>query len=164
MSRLKLLAVLTLAACVGKAPQTPQGQYRHTATPMYSSAVLDMSRLPGRWQQVAAFGPEGACAPGGVEIKPGLKTALRLCLSGAEVKASGALKPVGPGRFEIAGQEWWVIWADGDYRTLAIGTPSGAFGFILNRGGAISGDRLTAAKEIFEWNGYDLAQFHAFGG
>lgn len=155
---------LALAACVGKSPTLPQGQYRATSTPMYSSAVFDRSRLAGRWQQVAAFGPQAACKPGGVDIKSSLKTALRLCLSGADIKASGALTPIGPGRFAIAGQEWWILWADADYRTMAIGTPSGAFGFILNRGGAISGDRLIAAQEIFEWNGYDMAQFHAFGG
>lgn len=164
MPRLILAAVLLLAACVGKSPAVPSGQFRPAGGPVYSSAVLDPSRLPGRWQQVAAFGTQGTCKPGGVEIKPGLKAAMRLCLSGHEVKASGQMQPIGPGRFAIAGQEWWVLWADGDYRTMAIGTPSGAFGFVLNRGGPISGDRMVAAKEIFEWNGYDMAQFHAFGG
>jgi apolipoprotein D and lipocalin family protein len=73
----------------------------------------------------------------------------------------GPLQPTGPGRFVIAGQEWWVLWADGDYRTLVIGTPSGRFGFVLNRAGGISADRMRAAREILEWNGYDLAQFRA---
>lgn len=161
MSRLTPLLALALAACVGGKADAPQGAFRSAGQPIYSSAVLDASKLPGRWAQVAGFGAETGCRPGGVDIKPSGQTAFRLCLNGRDVKGSGRLEPVGPGRFAIAGQEWWVLWADGDYRTMAIGTPSGKFGFVLNRGGAISGDRLKAAREIMEWNGYDLGQFRA---
>ncbi len=136
------------------------GSYRAPGQ-IYSSAVLDTSRLAGRWQQVAGFGPEGACKPGGVEISPGGQALWRLCLSGAEVKGNAPMKPTGPGRFDVGGQEWWVLWADGDYRTLVIGTPSGRFGFILNRG-RISSDRLVAAKEILDWNGYDLSRLQVY--
>lgn len=160
MSRLiALVLVATLAACVGGRAELPQGAFRDTSRQLYSSAVLDGSKLPGRWAQVAAFGPEAGCKPGGVDIAPNGRAAFRLCLNGRDIKGAGSMQPVGPGRFAVAGQEWWVLWADGDYRTLVIGTPSGAFGFVLNRGGAISADRLTAAREILEWNGYDLRQF-----
>ena len=73
-------------------------------------------------------------------------------------QVSGAVQMSGPGRFRISGlnEELWVLWADGDYRTLVFGTPSGNLGFILNRGGAISEDRVIAAREILDWNGYDL--------
>ena len=57
--------------------------------------------------------------------------------------------------------DWWVIWADYDYRTLAIATPDGRFGFVLDRG-AIPSDRLTAAAEIFDFNGYDKARLRPF--
>ena len=66
--------------------------------------------------------------------------------------------PVGPGRFALAG--WpdpiWVLWADADLRTLVLGTPSGRFGMIFNRDGALPADRLTAARAVLAWNGYDL--------
>lgn len=158
MSRLNLLAVCFLAACVGKSADLPQGNYRPQGGQVYSSAVFDASRLPGRWRQVGTFGP-ATCQPGGVDIKKGGKTSFRLCLGGRDIKGLGKVQPVGPGRLAIAGQEWWVLWADGDYRTLVIGHPSGDFGFVLNRGGNISADRMTAAREILEWNGYDLSQF-----
>lgn len=161
MSRLTLFAVVLLAACVGKTAHMPQGNYRPNGGQVYSSAVFDSSRLPGRWQQVAGFGP-ASCKPGAVDIKTQGKTAYRLCLGGREVKGAGQIHAVGPGRLAIAGQEWWVLWADGDYRTMVIGHPSGAFGFVLNRGGKISADRMTAAREILEWNGYDLTQFQTF--
>lgn len=158
MHRLTALAALALAACVAKTPDLPQGNFRPKGGQVYSSAVLDATKLAGRWVQVATFGPK-TCAPGGVDIKPGGQTAFRLCLGGRDVKGAGQLQPTGPGRFAIAGQAWWVLWADGDYRTLVIGTPSGNFGFVLNRGGAISADRMTAARDILDWNGYDLTQF-----
>lgn len=158
MSRLGLLAVCFLAACVGKSADLPQGNYRPQGGQVYSSAVFDAARLPGRWRQVGTFGL-AHCQPGGVDIKKGGKASFRLCLGGRNIKGAGKVQPVGPGRLAIAGQEWWVLWVDGDYRTLVIGHPSGDFGFVLNRGGNISADRMTAAREILEWNGYDLSQF-----
>lgn len=66
------------------------------------------------------------------------------------------------GRFEMQrGEgpaiEHWVLWTDADYRVAAIGTPSGAFGWIMTKGPARD-DLMQAAREILEWNGYDLAR------
>ncbi len=57
--------------------------------------------------------------------------------------------------------DWWVLWVDSGYRTLAIGTPDGRFGFVLDRG-RIGPDRLVAAAEIFDFNGYSKARFKPF--
>ena len=67
------------------------------------------------------------------------------------------MQPVGPGRFQVPGQPapWWVLWADVDYRTLVIGSPDGRVGFMINRGG-FPADRIIAAREILDFNGYDL--------
>lgn len=158
------MALLLLAACTAAAP-VPQGAFRAKGAGLYSSAVLEPGRLAGRWQQVAGFGPPGACRPGGVEITrsaEGLRAAWRLCLSGQDSRGAAPMRPIGPGRFDVAGQAWWVLWADGDYRTLVIGTPDGGFGFVLDRSGGISGDRMTAAREILEWNGYDLTRLEVY--
>ena len=157
-----IAAVLLLCACTPTTPPVALGQYRAPDAPIYSNAVLDRSRLVGRWVQVADFSTKtDSCAPGGVEISKtaaGLHVAYRLCLSGAQVQGAGVMTPDGPGRFVVPGQPgpWWVLWADVDYRTLVIGTPSGRLGFILNRDGALPRDRLVAAREILDWNGYDL--------
>lgn len=150
--------LLALAGCAAPSP-VPQGAFRDTGAQIYSSAVLEPARLAGRWKQVAGFGTPGGCAPGGVEMSrsgSALRAAWRLCLSGQETRGSGPMAPAGPGRFAVGGQVWWVLWADADYRTLVIGTPDGGFGFVLDRTGGISGDRMTAARGILEWNGYDL--------
>lgn len=159
------MAFLLLAACVAAPTTVMVGRYRPAEAAIYSSAVLEPARLAGRWQQVAGFGATG-CPPGVVEISRadnGLQISYRLCQAGGLAQGQGVMQPDGPGRFGVPGQPgpWWVLWADGDYRTLVIGTPNGRLGFILNRG-AISADRLVAAREILDWNGYDLRQLRVY--
>ncbi len=154
-----------LAACAAPAP-TQISTYRKISAPIWSNAQLDAGRLTGSWRQSAGFAAApGLCAPGSVDIG-GAAGALTvkgdLCLGGQRLRLSGPLTAAGPGRFATGDQEWWVIWVDTDYRTLAIGTPKGTFGFILNRGGALPPDRLRAAREIFDFNGYDVARLHPF--
>ncbi|MGQ0565534.1 MAG: lipocalin family protein [Gemmobacter sp.] len=157
MPRLTTLLLVLLAACARD--PGPTGAFRSPGTPIYSNAAFDFARLPGTWAQAATFG--APCAPGRVAIAPDQTLRARLCLNGAVATATGRIVPTGPGRFRIAGaegplaQEWWVVWVDVDYRTLAIGTPQGGFGFILNRDGPLPDDRLAAAAEIFDFNGYD---------
>ena len=158
-----------LTACTG-APDGDSAVYRNSAVPIYSSAVLDSARMVGQWRQVAGFGPQdSACRPGGANITAGpqgLRAVLRLCLAGQDQAAAASLLPAGPGRFALADdawpEPWWVLWADADMRTLVIGTPSGRFGFILNRDGTLPADRLAAAREILDWNGYDLTRLQVW--
>jgi apolipoprotein D and lipocalin family protein len=151
---LALVAALTVAAC---APKPVATAFRAAEVPIWSAAAFVPSQTAGSWRQVAAFQSEGAqCRAGGVEITPeagGLRLAGSLCLDGRMRDVSGLATPSGPGRLTVGGEEWWVLWVDTGYRTMAIGTPSGRFGFILDRG-AIPGDRLTAAREVFDFNGY----------
>ncbi|WP_245298944.1 lipocalin family protein [Pseudotabrizicola sediminis] len=158
------LLCLMLAACA-PTPTPQTAPYRTANAPIWSNAQFDPGRIVGQWRQSAAFGPVGGCSAGGADIggdASALTISARLCLSGQDVQLSGPMPGTGPGRFRVDGQEWWVIWVDTDYRTLAIGTPSGAFGFILNRGGALPPDRFRAAREIFDFNGYDTRFLQAF--
>jgi apolipoprotein D and lipocalin family protein len=162
--------VLLLAAC---APAPTRLDGFRTQGPIYSNAVLVLTTLTGTWQQVAAFATKGrpGCRPGGAQIDrsaTGLTVNARLCLNGRDTALSGPLAITGPGRLTPAkaasplNREWWVLWADADLRTLVIGTPDGSFGFILNRGGPLPPDRLTAAREILDWNGYDTRRLALF--
>lgn len=131
--------------------------FRLAAAPIWSAAAFQPGATAGDWRQVAGFQAEAAtCKAGAITITPeagGLRLAGSLCLAGRMEKVSGRADMVGPGRFRVKGEDWWVIWVDVGYRTLAIGTPSGRFGIILDRG-AIPADRLNAAREIFDFNGY----------
>lgn len=163
MSRLTLIAALLLAACVSKPPSAPA--FRAAEAPIWSAAAFQPGAVAGTWRQVAGFQPaEASCDAGAVEIAPegeGLRLAGTLCLAGKPEKVSGVAPLVGPGRLQVKGEEWWVIWVDVGYRTLAIGTPSGRFGIILDRE-AIPVDRLDAAREIFDFNGYATEALRAF--
>jgi apolipoprotein D and lipocalin family protein len=169
-----VLILLVLAAC-GPGPGS-RVSYRDAGLSLYSNAVFGADRLAGDWVQVAGFQrPNGAECGGGTASfsapdaggRQRLNTTL--CLSGKETRFNGYVNTVGPGRFSLSGadpkgigQVWWVLWADVDNRTLLIGTPSGDFGFILNRGGTLPSDRLAAAKEILDFNGYDLTRLRVF--
>ncbi|MCP5036327.1 MAG: hypothetical protein GY945_01870 [Rhodobacteraceae bacterium] len=75
-------------------------------------------------------------------------------------EASFEVEQVMPGRL-VYGElpfatEYWVLWVDEDYRTAAIGTPSGTFGWIIDRERSGGEDRIVAAREVLEWLGYDM--------
>jgi apolipoprotein D and lipocalin family protein len=155
VSRLILAAALILAGCAAKPPASLS--FRDANAPIWSAAAFQAAQVAGTWRQVAGFQPGSpGCDAGALEITPatgGLRLEGSLCLAGGKQNVSGLAVPTGPGRLAVAGEEWWVLWVDTGYRTMAIGAPSGRFGFILDRG-AIPGDRLEAAREIFDFNGY----------
>lgn len=165
-----LLALLALG--VGCTRTTRIDGFRAQG-PIYSNAVLDLRQLQGSWTQSATFsGTRATCRAGRAEIAStpsGLAIRTSLCLNGSDIAYSGPLAITGPGRLRPIGQaaaplnrEWWLLWADTDLRTLVLGTPDGSFGFILNRGGPLPPDRLAAAREILDWNGYDISRLATF--
>lgn len=158
---MRRLALLLLLAACGRAEAPVPAVFRDSAAPIYSNAVFDAGLLSGDWRQVGAFGE--ACAPGGVSFAGGTLNA-RLCLNGREQVLSGPFTVIGPGRILPPGgtEPWWILWIDVGERSMAIGTPSGAFGFLLDREGAIPPDRLAAAREIFDWNGYDVSRLRGY--
>ncbi len=173
--RMVLLVCLGVLAGCGPKPGA-RISYRDASLSIYSNAVFDAARLQGEWVQVAGFQrPNGATCSGGRAIfgPPDAEGRLRLktslCLSGQDTRFDGYVDTVASGRFALSGadpkgigQVWWILWADIDNRTLLIGTPSGDFGFILNREGRVPADRLNAAREILDFNGYDLTRLKVF--
>lgn len=163
MYRLTLGFFALLVGC-GNVSTKEDGAFRAASSPIYSNAAFDLNQLEGRWNQVAAFadGAKSKCRSGGAEFIRRANTIdvrYGLCLSGQTVAGQGRVAAAGPGRFRVdgkdgLGQDWWVLWVDEGYRTMAIGTPSGSFGFILNKGADLPADRLIAALEVFDFNGY----------
>lgn len=171
----RLIIALFLAVLAACAPRpVAQGGFRGTGGGIWSNAVTSPVALAGTWRQVAAFasGDTAGCGAGFATFTPradGLEIAARLCLDGRQVSVRGPLAVTGPGRLRPAGpaqapldQDWWLLWIDVDVRTVVIGTPSGDFGFILNRDARLPPDRATAAREILDWNGYDLTRLRGF--
>jgi apolipoprotein D and lipocalin family protein len=159
-----LASLLFLAACAGGGGET--ARFREPEAPIWSAAAFAPGQVTGNWRQVAGFAAApGGCRGGAVTVDPapgGFAVKGTLCLDGTARTVDALARPVGPGRLSVEGQEdWWVLWVDSGYRTLAIGTPSGRFGFVLDRG-AIAQDRLAAAAEIFAFNGYVSGRLQPF--
>lgn len=163
MPRLIWLLPVLLAGCMAKPASAPA--FRAPAAPIWSAAAFQPTLVAGDWRQVADFqGTAARCDAGAVEIAPsGNALDLRgtLCIAGRPEAFAVSAALVGPGRIQVKGEEWWIIWVDSGYRTLAIATPSGRFGIVLDRG-EIPADRLRAAREIFEFNGYRADLMTAF--
>lgn len=167
-----LLGLLAVACMRGPAPVA---QFRNTGVQMWSNAVTDPMAFQGRWTQVATFtaGDAAGCGAGGLDLNPvaggGLYATARLCVNGANAVYRGPLTVSGPGRLHPVGKadtpldrDWWVLWVDVDIRTLVLGTPDGSFAVILNRDARLPKDRAKAAREILEWNGYNLSHLQTF--
>ena len=134
MTRQTLLALpLILAACMGG--DRSGGTFREAGAPIWSAAAFDAALITGDWQQVAGFAEAaGGCHSGAIRFAPvggGLQLSGSLCLNGKVEKLRGTASASGPGRLIVGGEEWWILWVDSGYRTMAIGTPSGRFGMIL---------------------------------
>lgn len=174
MRRLLLLALL--AGCAKPLPDAPVGGlfevYRDRSVPIGSAALFSAEKYAGTWYEVARFpvpfeaGCAGVTAEYGVLPDGGLSVTNTCRNLDGTVRSTieGRADIVGPGRLKVAlggvpfAADYWVLWVDEGYRTAVVGTPNGRSGWILNRAPKIPGDRLKAAREVLDFNGYDLGR------
>jgi len=163
-----LSAVFLLSGCLGGGAGAP-GFYRDRKVNIASTTRFEPDRFSGMWHIRAEFtDPEEQVIPGAVEFRTGADGRIaQIAVFGPRRGGWGVLdiydvaQPMA-GRL-VAGTppyatEYWVLWVDADYRTAVVGTPSGSFGWILDRSKTGGADRIKAAREILKFNGYDLAQ------
>ena len=60
--------------------------------------------------------------------------------------------------------EIWVLWMDESMRTAVISSRDGSTALILDRRSTGGQDRIAAARDVLEFNGYDTAQVMIFEG
>ncbi len=167
------IALLALTACNATPPAPVGGSgYRDRAVPIGTIAMFDSGRFDGNWHVVARYATafEGGCAAAQFRFD-GAEVAYQCRDSDGAVRqtAQGRATIAGPGRFDLAlvtspdpanafpAPGFWILWVDQTYRTAVIGTLDGQAGWILNRDPRIPADRLAAAREILDFNGYRLA-------
>lgn len=172
-----LAALLLFAACAQPLPDEPVGAlfevYRDTTVPIASKAVFDPARYLGTWYEVARYPVpfETGCVKVTAEYAlqgDGTISVLNVCRNpDGSVKSSirGSATIVGPGRLKVSfpsvpfgASDYWILWVDEGYRTAVVGAPNGRSGWILNRDAKIPADRLNAAREVLDFNGYDLTR------
>jgi apolipoprotein D and lipocalin family protein len=148
------------------------GSYRDQSVTIASSANFDPSRYLGRWYEVARYpNPfQADCAGSYVDYQAGPVGQILVrntCLdaSGAVIdEIGGTAQVVGPGRLTVrldgvpVAAPYWVLWVDEAYRTAVVGQPNGRAGWVLNREPEIPQDRWVAAREVLDFNGYDLSR------
>ena len=149
-----LILALALAGCAA-------GGARDLSAPITSQVAFDPVAFAGRWHVVEGI----AGTDCGTFDYAGAGATLSVTGYCAGGLRQGTAQLTGPGRLtQVLGgvtQELWVLWVDADYRTAVIGTPSGRVGLVLNRQAEIPADRLRAAHEVMDWNGYDVASLRS---
>jgi apolipoprotein D and lipocalin family protein len=145
--------------------------YRDLDVPIASKAVFDPDRYLGTWYEVARYpvlferGCVGVTATYG-KRDDGAISVLNICRNPdgmVKSRIEGKAEIVGPGRLAVSfpsvpfgASDYWVLWVDEGYRTAVVGAPNGKSGWILNRDPQLPVDRLNAAREVLDFNGYDL--------
>lgn len=141
-----------LAGCVGPGVEVPQ--YRDRAAPIGSTLRGAPQDIAGEWRIAAGY-------PGVLGLMPGQSLVLQVADNGRDLMllVDGrrlVLNADGPSRYLIGNQALWVLWLDDGFRTAVIGAPDGLIGWIMHRPRQASADRMLAAREILDFNGYDL--------
>ena len=163
--------LLVLTGCV-PAPPVPVTGYRDRTVPIGTIALFDPAQFDGDWQVVARYATpfEAGCVAARFQFDAGQVAYQCRDADGAvRQTAIGTGAISGPGRYALAltsspdpsvtfpAPGFWVMWVDQTYRTAVIGALDGQAGWILNRDARIPADRLAAAREILDFNGYTLA-------
>ncbi|MEH6646311.1 lipocalin family protein [Sulfitobacter sp.] len=164
-------ALVALGACAGELPAPlPVGPiYRDQSALIGVTSRFDEKKFGGVWYVRAGFdrdidrmafriidGPKGSvmrlgvfvCDPAGV------------C---GDYSEDLPLTRQGKGQFRVKmpnGQtrNFWVLWVDEGFRTAVLGNKTGDFGWIVDRSTKGGADRIKAAREILDFNGYDVRQ------
>ena len=177
---MRWLALALLVAACARAPDEPVGGlfevYRDRSVPIASAALFAPDRYLGRWYEVARYPVPFEAGCTGVtadyaDLSDGGISVLNTCRGpDGAVKSTiaGRADVVGPGRLKVRfpavpfiAADYWVLWVDEGYRTAVVGAPDGRSGWILNREPTIPPDRLAAAREVLDFNGYDLSRLMA---
>ncbi|MBK0326704.1 lipocalin family protein [Rhodobacteraceae bacterium F11138] len=163
------LLVLAIAVA-GCAPTSDVYRDRDARISATSRFVPDA--FSGRWHVVAGY-PNAAlplCDHQVWDISEDPATLQVTCGTDRRVVLSAGLKvdPRGVMRVQTADLDrdryaFWVLWMDEERRMAVIGTRGGEMGWVLNRGATIRADRLAAAQEILEFNGYDTTRLEGQG-
>ena len=147
-----MAATLALVGCA-PVPEAASVRYRDSAVRISSTLRFYLVRFQGDWVVRASY-PTDVLQR--VTIKAVSETRFIWRADGRESQG----EVTGPGRFRLEGasEEYWVLWVDEGFRTAAIGTPDGSFGLILDRKPRGGADRMVAAREMLDFNGYDVSQ------
>lgn len=166
MRRIALPLLLLLAACAREAPvpEAAAVSFRDRSVPIASTVRGSVEDLAGDWVIAQSYPGLPFAAPGTRVTVAAAGNASLWRFAGPGGAREVAARTEVPGRYRPLAEgdpELWLLWVDDDFRTAVIGTPDGSFGWIMDRPGAASADRTRAAREVLDFNGYDLGRLGA---
>lgn len=157
-----LLLLPLLAACAAAPPPVAPPSFRDASLPVASTLRGAPADLAGEWVVTQSFpgGPWGDLLGGGVGIAADEAGAGTWTLRRADGTAAQVpVTPLGAGRFRAGGgPDLWVLWADDAFRTVVVGAPDGTAAWVMDRPGQSGADRAQAAREVLDFNGFDLGR------
>lgn len=160
-----IAALISLSGCFGRTPV--DDGFRDTSVPLTVTTRGTAADLAGPWHMRAHFPGDRSLALvtfiENLNGAPAVEFLRSDCLLSGDCETSAEVwrsEPLGQNRYRLtngSGErfELWVIWVDEGFRTAAIGTPDGSYGWVLDRKPTEGEDRIIAAREILSFNGYD---------
>ncbi len=161
-----LALLMLLAACAPSGGPRSAPGYRDAGAPVASKADFDAARFAGDWRQIARFPDPATAGCAGVVTRWERSAAGfdigRTCVGPGggtlrTARGTATLAPFGRMALTIDGATaaHWILWTDADYRTAILARPDGRGAVILDRGRNLPDDRLRAALEVLDFNGFD---------
>ncbi|MGC1495869.1 MAG: lipocalin family protein [Sulfitobacter sp.] len=161
-----IFAVLALGMAACSAPASKPGNgYRDTSALIGATSRFALGRFAGAWTVREYFPTEQRLNNFDVILESGgtftwVETTGQASL-GQDAEQNATLGTItGQGRFRLDwdDKDYWILWVDEGFRTAVIGTPNGQFGYIVDRSRTGGADRIKAAREILDFNGYDVSK------
>ena len=150
-----VIGALALAGCSRKEEAGyPAGTLplRNPTAPLGGTSRFDVGRFTGDWVTRACL---GSCVS-----QVSFTQSLTGAVAETDARGSRAWLPGAPGILRaVEGDEVLVVmWVDEGFRTAAVGLADGSRAAILDRSGTGGADRITAAREILDFNGWDVGR------
>lgn len=147
------MVALSLAGCAVSVPSEDlRIGFRNPTVPFGGASRFDANRFAGAWATMACLGRcarevrYGPAADGSYLREAAGQTTSYL------VSAPGILRAIG------SQDRLVVMWVDEGFRTAVVGDADGRWAAILNRGRKPAPDRIKAATEILDFNGWDISK------
>lgn len=165
-----LAGLLALGACVAEppAPVLVGPSYRDQNALIGVTSRFDADKFSGLWYVRAGFDPAISRmafrmidTPKGQAMRLGVFVCDGVGVCGDYAEDLPATKK-GKGRYSVKmpngqNREFWVLWVDEGFRTAVLGNKQGDFGWIVDRSTTGGADRIKAAREILDFNGYNVS-------
>jgi apolipoprotein D and lipocalin family protein len=139
-----MVLLLVLTACGFSGLRDP-------SVPMGGTSRFDRIAFAGPWLPLACIGPCPEIERFEVGGEGRYRRFTGTTITHYDIVSPGVLREVDRDETIV------IMWVDTDFRTAAVGAASGQWAAILNRGD-ISEDRVTAALQILEFNGWDVSK------